>query len=102
MALSWRVMVASSASLSSSRARCATQRTSSAVSDMTPPGEGRRAEARKCRLYFLTSALRPPPFCLKAGHLEELLLRRPLDAAGADALDAHALAAGGAVVVDLD
>src|SRR5262249_53086591 len=67
MALSWRVIVASSASLSSSRARWATQRTCSAVRDM--------ASRRQ---------------------LGRLALGRPLHEAAADALDADALGLGGA------
>src|SRR5947209_12540014 len=71
MALSCGVMRATSASLSSNRARWATQRTCSAVNDTAAPPGVRASQVR---------------------HLERLALDRPLHLAGADAGDADALA----------
>src|SRR5438552_17067981 len=80
MAASWRVIVASSASVNSSRARCATQRTSSGV-----------------------RAMRHPRCASEAGrHLEGPFLLRPLDLAAADALDADAQALHAAADLALD
>src|SRR5579885_2613344 len=72
MAVSWRVIVASSASVNSRRARCATQRTCSGV---------------------MASDLR---------HREGFLLLWPADAPAADALHADADALDGAALLDLD
>src|SRR3954447_7328054 len=80
MAASWRVMVASSASVSSSRARCATQRTSSGVRAMGHPRRGSEA----------------------GRHLEGALLLGALNLAAADALDADVQALHAAADLALD
>src|SRR4051794_15644761 len=81
MAFSWAVMVASSAGVSSSRARGATQLTCSAVRDMVPP---------RTRLG------------LNRRHLERLPLRRPLDQAAADRTDRDADGLDLPIDLDLD
>src|SRR4051812_49089681 len=93
MAPSCRVMVSSSASVSSSRARCATQRTSSADSAMRTP-RGRRADRPRGRLAGGGNGSEG------GRHLERPALLRAEDLAAADALDADAGALD--VAADLD
>src|SRR5713226_5621104 len=85
MELSWRVIVANSSAVNSSRARCATHVTCSADRDM-----GHLKRGGWSLVLERTTAFPPfhqPPL-QACGHRERLALLGALDATAADALDA--------------